>query len=83
VMAQVQISIGGGFYRIAETLDEMQRASSSLGMRAGADVSIYWKWIGFVFGYGYHYAGANVSDQIGGTVAAGGHEVSAGFSVRF
>jgi hypothetical protein len=83
VMAQVQLSVGGGFYRIAETLDEMERASSSPGFRAGADVSIYWRWVGFVFGYGYHYAGASVADAIGGSVAAGGHEVSAGFSVRF
>jgi hypothetical protein len=83
VMAQAQISLGGGFYRLSETLDEMQRASSSPGLRAGADVSIYWRWIGFIFGYGYHYASASVSDQIGGSVAAGGHEVSAGLSVRF
>jgi hypothetical protein len=83
VMAQAQLSIGGGFYRISETFDEMTRAASSAGLRAGADLSIYWRWVGFIFGYGYHLAPATLADRIGGTVSAGGHEVSAGFSVRF
>ena len=83
VMAQAQLSVGGGFYRIAETFDTMSRAASSAGVRAGADVSIYWRWAGFVFGYGYHLAPAQLADRIGGTVSAGGHEVSAGFSIRF
>jgi hypothetical protein len=83
VMAQAQVSIGGGFYRIGETFDDMTRSASSAGMRVGADLSTYWRWVGFIFGYGYHLAPATLADRLGGTVGAGGHEVSAGFSVRF
>ena len=82
-MAQVQVSIGGGFYGINENFDGTIRDASGAGVRAGADLSMYWRGLGFIFGYGYHLASAALADRIGGSVSAGGHEVSGGFSLRF
>lgn len=83
VLGQAQLFLGAGWYRLSESLDDRGRTDSSLGVRGSADFVIHWRWIGFLLGYGYHAATASVSDRLGGTLGAGGHEVSAGLSLRW
>jgi hypothetical protein len=82
-MAQVTLSGGAGMYRLDDQLDDITQESGGFGMRGGGDVALYWRWIGFVLGYGYHYAEPRIHDRVGGSVGAGGHEVSAGLGLRF
>jgi hypothetical protein len=88
--AHFDAALQGGFgrYAIKETYIDPALSSQTYEQDAGAwggmvgaqasfDVS------GFVaiVGYGFHYAPATISDRIGGTVQAGGNEISIGLGV--
>jgi len=79
----VDASLGGGQYRLEEDFDGETRAASSLGARAGAQMTFYWRSIGYGIGYAYHHATARLEDRLGGKIGAGGHEFTGGLSVRF
>jgi hypothetical protein len=51
------------------------------GLRTGLDASIYYRRVGLVLGYGFHYAPLREAGP-GGLRDAGGHEVSAGLALR-
>jgi len=79
----LQASAGAGLYRLHESLDEAVQDASAFGLRVGGDFLLHWHWLGFVIGYAYHHTSAQVGDRLGGTVSAGGHEISLGLSLRF
>jgi hypothetical protein len=51
------------------------------GLRAGLDFSVYYRRVGLVLGYAFHYAPLREAAP-GGLRDAGGHEVSAGLALR-
>jgi hypothetical protein len=51
------------------------------GLRTGLDASIYYRRVGLVLGYGFHYAPLREAAP-GGLKDAGGHEVSVGLALR-
>jgi len=79
----VDASLGGGRYRIEDSFDGETRSDSSPGGRAGLQLSFYWRMVGYSLGYAYDHASARLEDQLGGSVAAGGHEFTGGLSLRF
>lgn len=83
-------TLQGGFgrYAIKETyLDPSispqtyEQDDGAWGGTAGLQASLTFSGFVAVAGYGFHYAPATVSDRIGGTVQAGGHELSIGLGV--
>jgi hypothetical protein len=83
-------TLQGGFgrYAIKETyLDPAispqtyEQDDGAWGGMAGLQASLTFSGFVAVAGYGFHYAPATVSDRIGGTVQAGGHELSIGLGV--
>jgi hypothetical protein len=90
VMTQLQGSLGAGGYLMRDRYEDAARPDSAIvhtdqagGWRVGADWSIYWRSLGFVAGYAYHHSAAYVADRLGDSVRAGGHEITAGLSLRF
>jgi hypothetical protein len=84
------LAVQGGFgrYVIKETyLDPalssqtFEHDSGDWGGTAGIQASLASHGFLAVLGYGYHVTPASISDRIGGTVSAGGHEVSIGLGV--
>lgn len=87
---QLELTAGGGAYFLRQTYEDptlysepFDHRRSKPGFRVGFDASVYWKSVGFVLGYAFHYAPAYVEDDLGGKIYAGGHEISAGISFRF
>ncbi len=87
---QLELTAGGGAYFLRQTYDDptlyaqpFDHRRSKPGFRVGIDASVYWKSVGFMLGYAFHYAPAYVEDDLGGKIYAGGHEISAGLSFRF
>ena len=83
-------TLQGGFgrYAIKETYLDPAIASQTYeqddgawGGMAGLQASLTLAGFSVVAGYGFHYAPATISDRIGGTVQAGGHELSIGLGV--
>ncbi len=83
-------TLQGGFgrYAIKETyLDPAispqtyEQDDGAWGGTGGLQASLTMSGFVAVLGYGFHYAPATVSDRIGGTVQAGGHELSVGLGV--
>ncbi|MFI5297076.1 MAG: hypothetical protein ACHREM_03180 [Polyangiales bacterium] len=58
-----------------------EQDAGSYGGTLGVDASLFVMGFTAVVGYAYHYAPASVSDRIGGTVQAGGHEISLGVGI--
>lgn len=90
VMMQAEAAFGAGGYLLRDRLEDTSRPGEALvksdragGFRVGADYSIYWRWLGAVIGYGFHRSPAYVADRLGGSLRAGGHELTAGVSLRF
>ena len=90
VLLQGEASIGGGAYAIKSTFEDPSLYSASFdhvrrtaGARFGVDASVYWRSLGFLVGYAFHFAPAAIEDNLGGKVYAGGHEIRAGLSLRF
>jgi hypothetical protein len=81
-MAQLQLSAGTGAWRLDGNTASAVHRSTSSGFRGGADLGFYCGVVGLVFGYGWTYAPAFISDSAGGRVEAGGHEVTIGLSLR-
>lgn len=79
----IDATFGAGRYRIEDTFDGETRSASSPGVRGGAQMTFYWRAIGYSLGYAYNHASARLEDQLGGSVSAGGHEFTGGLSVRF
>jgi len=85
-----EAALQGGFgrYAIKETyLDPAlspqtyEKDAGAWGGTAGAQVSFDVSGFVAVLGYGFHYAPATIADRIGGTVQAGGNEISIGLGV--
>ena len=83
-------TLQGGFgrYAIKETyLDPAispqtyEQDDGAWGGTVGLQASLTLSGFVAVAGYGFHYAPATVTDRIGGTVQAGGHELSIGLGV--
>jgi hypothetical protein len=86
---RVDLCAGAGYYVMRE--DYLDRAvfdttlthvSHHVGGRFGIELAGYLGPLGFVIAYAYHLAPATVSDRIGGSIDAGGHEISFGFALR-
>jgi hypothetical protein len=86
----VELVLGGGRYWIRESYSDpslfagsIAHDASSYGFSAGTDA---WFAVGparFVLGYAYHWAPAGITNDIGGEVRAGGHEITLGLGARF
>ena len=88
--AQIEASVGVGYYVMREDfLDRaifdttLTHSDHSVGERLGLDATAYVGPLGFVVGYAYHHAAASVSDRLGASVDAGGHEISLGLAFRY
>jgi hypothetical protein len=88
--ARVDVALQGGFgrYVIKETyLDPAispqtyEKDDGAWGGTVGVQGSLTLSAFLAVLGYGFHYAPATIADRIGGTVQAGGHEMSIGVGV--
>ena len=86
----LDLALQGGFgrYVIKETyLDPAiapqtyAKDDGAWGGTGGAQASFVFSGFLGVVGYGFHYAPASIADRIGGTVQAGGHELSFGIGV--
>jgi hypothetical protein len=80
---RVDVLAGGGLYRLSDELDGMSRSVSGPGMRAGGQVTLSWRAIGFVVAGGWHLARARLVDRAGGELEAGGVEFGAGLALRY
>jgi hypothetical protein len=87
--ARLDLCAGVGYYVMRE--DYLDRAvfdttlthvSHHVGGRFGIELAAYAGPLGAVIAYAYHLAPATVSDRIGGSIDAGGHEISIGLAVR-
>lgn len=79
---RVDLLAGGGLYRLSDELDGMSRSVSGPGMRAGGQVTLSWRALGFVVAGGWHFSRARLGDRAGGELAAGGVELGAGLALR-
>ncbi len=89
-LVQLEADGAGGVFSMKRSWDDSTLYSSALststrsgGVRVGLDVSAYWHAIGLVAGYGYAYAPASVSDHLGNSIQAGGHEFTGALSLRW
>jgi hypothetical protein len=89
LMAQLEVWGGGGKYWMRETFyDQLLSAktyvsdSNGAGFATGIEGSFHVAAFRLVAGYAYHYAPAAISNEVGGTVHAGGHEIDIGVGVR-
>jgi hypothetical protein len=88
--AMFDLAAQGGFgrYLIKETYIDPALSSQTFehddgdwGGTGGIQASLESHGFLAVVGYGFHYTPASISDRIGGTVQAGGHEISLGLGV--
>jgi hypothetical protein len=88
--AHFDAALQGGFgrYLIKETYIDpaiaptlYEKSDGQFGGTVGALGTLTFSSFMAVAGYGFHYAPATITDRIGGTVQAGGHEVSIGVGV--
>jgi hypothetical protein len=80
---RVDVLAGGGLYTLHDELDGASHSARGPGARAGSQVTLSWRNVGFIAAYGLHLARASIEDRVGGELRAGGNEVGAGFSVGF
>lgn len=87
---RLRAAVVGGFgrYVIQQTYVDpaispttYEQDAGSYGGTLGADASLFVSGFTAVVGYAYHYAPASIGDRIGGTVQAGGHELSLGVGI--
>jgi hypothetical protein len=89
LMVQLEGSLGGGKYWMRETFyDQLLSAqtfvvdANGAGFVTGLEASLHTYAFRAVVGYAYHYAPVSISNDIGGTAHAGGHEINFGLGVR-
>jgi hypothetical protein len=84
-------NLTGGFgrYVIRETYydtslspDQFHKDDGAYGGQVGVEAAITAFGFRASVGYAFHYAPATISDRIGGSVDAGGHELALGIGVR-
>jgi hypothetical protein len=80
---RVDVLAGGGLYSLKDDLDGASHSVRGPGLRAGSQVTISWRSLGFITSYGLHLARVSLEDRVGGELRAGGNEIGAGVSVGF
>lgn len=80
---RIDLVAGGGLYSLSDDLDGVSRSERGPGGRAGGQVTFSWRSLGFIVAYGFHLASASLDDRVGGSLRAGGNEVSGGLAIRF
>jgi hypothetical protein len=88
-LGQIELVAGVGYYTLTEKFVDralfdgtIAHVSSGIGGRFGIDATAYLVGVGFVVGYAYDVTNASVSDRLGGSVKAGGHEITMGLAFR-
>jgi hypothetical protein len=83
------VSAGFGRYVIRETYydtslspDQFHKDDGAYGGQVGVEGAVTAFGFRASLGYAFHHAAATISDRIGGSVNAGGHELSLGIGVR-
>jgi hypothetical protein len=80
---RLDLTAGAGLHILRDELNGETSRDSGPGARLGVQLSYSWRAIGFGVAYGWHLTRVELEDRLGGTLGAGGHEVSAGLSLRY
>ena len=90
LMAELVASLGAGRYWIKEGYSDpslfpgtITHDGAGFGFTPGVELALHAAGVRFTLAYAYHWAPVGVSNDLGGEVRAGGHELTFGLGARF